>query len=187
MFGEDLKGREVMKIKKWPLFTAITLVVAIGSIVTGCRFRGTSYLALDYTTYEPTSAYFPALPDPFYWTTYYEHPEGTYYGEYTNWDASLSVSQLYTFNYTIEVNQGFLPDDRYYTMYLDPGGPELHYINVAAALAGKGLKSATHNRSILNAPIDRSLYDLANPEPFSYERSSDGITFRVTGNRYSKK
>jgi hypothetical protein len=187
MLKEELRGREIMKIKSWPLL--IVLVAAIALMLAGCGFRGTSYLALDYTTFEPITVYFPELPDPFVWGAYYEHPDGTYYGEYTNWDILHIGLQLYTFNYTIEVNRGFffgsVGSDRYYTMLLDPGGPVLHFFDVSAALTGKA--SSEHNKSISNRPIDTSQFDMAHPEPFSYERSSNGVTFRVTGNRYPKK
>jgi hypothetical protein len=180
-----------MKVKNWLQFLVIALVLAVAALLAGCGFRGTSYLALDYTTFEPTTVYFPALPGTIVWGAYYEHREGTYYGEYTNWDITLTFEWLYEFDYTIEVERGFFPgsvgDDRYYTMYLDPGGPDLYFFDVAAALGGRGAKEPAHSGSVANAPIDKSLYDLAHPEPFSYERSSNGVTFRVTGNRYPRK
>jgi hypothetical protein len=171
-----------MKIKNWlPL---LALAVAIASVLAGCGFLGTSYLALDFSFVEPTTALFPALPDPFFWATYYEHPEGTYYGEYTNFD-------FYDFTYTISSNREFFPgslgDDRYYTMLLDLGGPDLYYYDAAASLAGKGSQAVAHEGSMSNAPVDRSLYDLGHPEPFSYERSANGVTIRFSGNRYNLK
>ena len=170
-----------MILKKWLL----VLIGAAALMLAGCGFLGTSYLALDYSTVEPTTVLFPQLPDPFFWATYYEHPAGTYYGEYTN-------TFFYDFFYTIEESRGFLlgtqGDDRYYTMLLDSGGPVLYYYSSASAsLAGKGSQAEKHTGSIANAPADRSLYDLDHPQPFSYEQSSNGVTFRITGNRYRLK
>ena len=175
-----------MRVKKWLL--TMTVVVAAALMLTGCGPSGTSYLALTYSIGNITSADFPALP-PYailYFDTYYEHPDGEYYGEYVN-DWNFVLHQFW---YTIEENLGrFLAAgyDRYYTMWLEPGGPELYYENVSASLAAKGAGAAAHNEQITNAPIDTSRYDLSHPEPFSYERSSNGVTFRVRGNSYKLK
>ncbi len=171
-----------MKIRNWLVLAAP--VVAMMVMLAGCGLPGTSYLALSYSTVAPSDLWFPELPDPLDYDTYYEHPAGTYYGEYTN-------IVFYDFWYTIEEKRGVffgsIGDDRYYTMMLDSSGPWMYYEDYAASLAGKGSKAAVPKGSAANASIDRSLYDLDHPEPFSWEKSMNGVTFKVTGNRYRLK
>jgi hypothetical protein len=168
-----------MKNKKWWRLLLLSAVLAL--TLSGC-VAGTSYLAFSYTTVSPPSNfYFEEFPAGFYYDTYYEHPEGTYYGEYTN-------GYFFSFTYTIEANAGFLSpgNNRYYTMYLDPSGPDLYYFNSSAALRGKTGKGSAKGE-VTNAPIDTSPYDMAHPEPFSYEKSFPGGIFRITGNKYKLK
>ena len=173
--------RRIVRIKK--CLGLITIAAALALILTGCGPSGISFLALDYSAGTVTALDFPVLPAFVTWGEYYQHSEGTYSGAYTN-------GVLRSFNYTIEVNPGLLfgkqGEDRYYTMWLEPTGPELYYFDASASLAGKVLK-ASEKSQINNAPIDTSLYDLDHPEPFSYERSFNGVTFRVTGNKYQLK
>ena len=166
---------------------ALVVVASLALMLSGCAVSGTSYLALDYNLGTVTYLYFPALPAFINWGQYYEHPEGTYSGSYEN------IGSYDDFLYTIKVNRGvgFIfgapGDDRYYTMMLEPTGPELSFFDVSASLEGKSSKASAAGGGLENAPIDKSRYDLDHPEPFSYQRSSNGVTFSVIGNRYHLK
>jgi len=167
------------------LFLLTLLVLALG----GCAIDGTSYLALDFSGYEPVYVSFPAFSSFFYWGDFYEHAEGTWNGYY---EVSNGITMTYhSFTYTIEANpgKGFIfgapGDDRYYTMWLDHLGPTLYYYDVAASLAGKGAGNRT---PVMNGgTVDLSKYDLDHPIPYSFEKQSGPYTFRIEGNRYLLK
>jgi hypothetical protein len=171
-----------MKNRSGLLLTLLAAALALA--LAGCGFTGTSYLALTDDSGIADNIIFPALPVGAFLDTYYEHPDGTYPGEYT-WGI-----EFHEFYYTIEEERGFFPgtqgSDRYYLMYLESTGPELYYASFPLSMAGKGAKQAP-SRSLNNSPVDRSLFDLDHPEPYSWERTENGVTFKVTGNRYRRK
>lgn len=181
----------------------------------GCGLKGedgTSYLALDWV-YAPRQLYFPAMPSFGQLGIYYQHPEGTYYGEYVAWDGSY-----YSFYYTIAVNEGdygvmLLPGsngmDRYYTMYLYSWGPELSYIDDEQSKSFTHEPTGTKNDSLERTQADRlsfeplpsrsaevfnkevtldgSDYELDNPQEYFFESQGPGYSLRIEGHRYPPK
>jgi hypothetical protein len=194
----------------FPLF--VLGLLAFVSLL-GCGVQGedgTSYLALDWL-YAPRQLYFPAVPSFGLVGVHYQHPEGTYYGEYVAWDGSY-----HSFYYTIEVNEGeyglmLLPGsdgmDRYYTMYLYSWGPELYYVDdeqsksftpeptgtesgslertKADQLGLEPTRSAeVRNRQMI---LDASGYDLDDPQEYLFESQGPGYSLRIEGYRYPPK
>ena len=161
--------------------SALLPVLLLGLIVlafsTGCGLQGedgTSYLALDWV-YAPQQLYFPAMPSLGLAGVHYQHPEGTYYGEYIAWDGSY-----YSFYYMIEVNEGeygaaLLPGadgmDRYYTMYLYSWGPQLYYVD---DLDSKSLILESRGAPAASVLLEQQKADRSNLEP------SGGREFRST-------
>ncbi len=129
--------------------------------------------------YAAEAVNFPQLPAVGYYGTYYEHPPGTYWGEYIAWDFSY-----HSVNYTIEVNEGeegglFWTDgddgaDRYYKMWLYSWGAEIYYYDEKSISANQqkeqqkalalGLNPSIGSGAIKNIEFDISRYDLDNPE-----------------------
>lgn len=172
-----------MRSLKILVFVALAALLGLG--LGGCVFEGTSYLALDYTTLNPPlEIAFPMLPSYVTYGAYYEHPEGTYSAEYRS-----SNGTYWSFNYLIEVNYGFVGDssaDRFYTLYCDNGGPWLTHFDVAS-LQSLGGKTAASAPTVRQQEADLSAYDLEHPEPYLWEKSEDGVTFRIEGKRYRLK
>ncbi|MBN1837644.1 MAG: hypothetical protein JW820_17440 [Spirochaetales bacterium] len=190
------------------LLAGILLGVAALLALSACGMRGAdgkAYLALDWP-YTPQSAYFPMLPPVISAGIYYEHPAGTYYGEYTAWNWDF-----YSFWYTIEIDEGSYGvgawpgedgADRYYQMYLNSWGPELYYFedkSLAARDLGSPADPAMQRELALAAgsepgrepevssrklELDPDRYDLDNPEPFRRVESGPGWSLTVEGQRY---
>jgi hypothetical protein len=166
---------------------------------------GEAYLALDWT-YAPISVYFPTLPTVIGAGTYYRHPPGTYYGEYTAWSGDF-----YSFWYTIEINEGSYGvggwpgedgADRFYSMILRSWGPELYYEDVAQRSLSDGrapvedpveealalgnesrpgdARTLTAEKRVLDPDRDQ----LGAPEQFHREKSGPGWSFTVEGQHY---
>jgi hypothetical protein len=213
--SSECNGEELIDMKR---LNALLLVVLLGLMVfaffTGCLIQGedgTSYLALDWV-YAPQQLYFPAMPSLGLAGVYYQHPEGTYFGEYVAWDGSY-----YNFYYTVEVNEGeygmgWYPGDgmdRYYTMYLYSWGPELYYVDdldsKSLTLGSSGARSASvlqeqraadqaglepsSGSELSNLPIElgESDYDLNMPEEYLFESEGPGFQLRIQGYRLQPK
>ena len=176
--------------------------------LSACGSRGSdgrAYLALDWT-YTPKSVYFPMLPPVISAGTYYQHPAGTYYGEYTAWNWDF-----YSFWYTLTINEGTYGygswpgedgADRFYLIYLTGGGPELYCYELSyRALEGleapgpgvpEGESSPPPGSEADRQPTLRSdprspepgRYDLDNPEEFRREYSGPGWSLILEGKRY---
>jgi hypothetical protein len=190
---------------------ALAAVLLLGLSACGVKGAdGKAYLALDWT-YTPQTVYFPMLPQYITAGTFYEHPAGTYYGEYTAWNWDF-----YSFWYTLEINEGSYGvggwpgedgADRLYTLFLSSWGPELYYFDdpnmsvrggelpeplaadpaaaerqLALALGGEpGRDASVPSQKI---ELDPERYDLANPEEFRQVASGPGWTLTVEGQRY---
>jgi predicted small secreted protein len=166
---------------------------------------GKAYLALDWT-YTPLTVYFPMLPLVISGGAYYEHPAGTYYGEYTAWNWDF-----YSFWYTLEINEGsyglgLWPGedgaDRFYAMFLNSWGPELYYFDDPdagskgteapgaspaereLALAGGSEPGRETSLRSGKLELDPGRYDLDNPEVFRWVDSTPGWSLTVEGQRY---
>ena len=186
-------------------------ILAAGALLLGlsaCGIRGEdgrAYLALDWT-YTPKTMYFPTLPEVISAGAFYQHPPGTYYGEYTAWNWDF-----YSFYYTIEINAGTYGTgtwpgedgpDRFYSMFLSSWGPELHYFEASGlALTGPEAPTAaasekelalssgsepSRERTIVveKRSLDAERYDLDNPEEFRYQESGPGWRLTVEGQRF---
>jgi hypothetical protein len=163
-------------------------------------------MALDWV-YAPQQLYFPQMPALGMAGVYYQHPEGTYYGEYVAWDGSY-----YSFYYTIQVNEGeygagWLPGaagmDRYYKMVLYSWGPELYYVDDLDSksfapdssepeeLLSAQLPEIEPSRSgdfdNRHVELDESGYDMGSPREYLFEIRDPGYTLRIEGQRFSPK
>jgi hypothetical protein len=197
------------------LLPVLILGFVVFALTTGCGMQGadgTSYLALDWV-YAPQQLCFPAMPPLGLAGVHYQHPEGTFYGEYVAWDGSY-----YRFYYTIEVNEGgygaaLLPGadgmDRYYTMYLYSWGPELYYVDdlesKSLILESRGAPSASVLLEQQNADqsnlepsgsteirsaridLDESAYDTDRPQDYLFESLGPQYNLRIQGYRYLPK
>ncbi|MBN1835140.1 MAG: hypothetical protein JW820_04765 [Spirochaetales bacterium] len=190
------------------LVAGIFLSAAMLLMLSACGMRGAdgkAFLALNWAG-TPETVYFPMLPPFITAGTYYEHPEGTYYGEYTAWNWDF-----YSFWYTIEIDEGSYGvgvwpgedgADRFYLMYLNSWGPELYY-SEARDLAAKDLEAAADavaERELALAAgtepgrepevasrrleLDPGRYDVDNPEQFRRVESGPGWSLTVEGLRY---
>jgi len=195
-------------MKRTRLLAATILLAASLLGLSACGTRGVdgkAYLALDWT-YTPVSVYFPMLPLVITAGTYYEHPAGTYYGEYTAWNWDF-----YSFWYTLEINEGsygagLWPGedgaDRFYAMFLSSWGPELYYFD-DSDLALKGIEAGDPSiaeRELALAggsqperdpsvrsgkrELDPGSYDLDHPEEFRWVSRGPGWSLTVEGHRY---
>jgi hypothetical protein len=193
------------------LFVVMLLAGALLLGLSACGIRGEdgkAYLALDWT-YTPQTVYFPMLPRVVSAGTYYEHPAGTYYGEYTAWNWDF-----YSFYYTLEINEGTYGTagwpgedgaDRLYSMFLSSWGPELYYFedrgrssnesdsSLAEAAAKElsrspeytgGTPSRERTMPSEKRSLDPERYDLDNPEEFVLEKSGPGWRLTVEGLHY---
>ena len=197
------------------LFPLIVLGLITFVFLSGCGVQGedgTSYMALDWV-YAPRQLYFPAVPSFGQVGVHYQHPEGTYYGEYVAWTGSY-----YSFYYTIEVNEGehglmLLPGpdgmDRYYTMYLYSWGPELYYVDDEQSKSFTPEPAGTESDSLERTKADRlglepsstrsaevgnqqmsldeSGYELEDRKEYLFESQGPGYSLRIEGYRYDPK
>jgi hypothetical protein len=196
-------------IRSKVLFPFIMLGLIAFVFLSGCGVLGedgTSYMALDWV-YAPQQLYFPAMPPFGQVGVHYQHPDGTYYGEYVAWDGSY-----YSFYYTVEVNEGeygvmLLPGpdgmDRYYTMYLYSWGPELYYVDQSKSFTPTGIESGSLERARADqlglepsrsaevgnqrTTLDESDYDLDDPQEYLFESQGPGYSLRIEGRRYPPK
>ena len=92
----------------------------------------------------------------------------------------------------MNASQGFIIGtpgaDRYYTLFCDHGGPWMTHYDVATLQSLSGRSTAAKPAPVSNpGKVDKSAYDLDHPEPYFWEKTEDGITFRIQGFKYSPK
>ncbi len=181
------------------------IVLFLIMVFLGCKGEdgedGISYLASDWV-FVPLGATFPQLPGPpYYRAVDYEHPAGTYWSEYVAWDSSY-----HSFYYTIEVNEGeegglFWTDGddgayRYYEMWLYSWGAEIYYWDDKSIEANQqkeqqkatklGISPPVAN-TIEKSQIDKSQFDLNNPEITVTEKVIGDRKFTIESKKYKLK
>jgi hypothetical protein len=197
---------EMKKMRAWLAGILLGGALLVGLSSCGAKGEdGEAYLGLDWT-YTPLTVDFPMLPTVVGAGTYYPHPPGTYYGEYTAWSGDF-----YSFWYTIEINEGSYGvggwpgedgADRFYSIILRSWGPELYYVDVeqrslssAAATASdpseedlvlrlEAVPDDSRSVTAQKRDLDLDGDKLGTPEEFGWEQSGPGWTFSVEGQHY---